>query len=622
MGGGQGLHRFLQSGFLISQGRFLILESLERQLAFTTGVQNHIPFAACRLQPLVGGLQILLQLLPGGRIIVVAAVAFGLIELLLLLHQGSELPQNHLQALLLLALVLLQSGEAFGPLPAALQQGPMVASGRIAFRHQAGLLLLQLPQFRFLLTEQLGQFGFLPSTGQQGFPQFQQTAAQGFGLVLIAAASETEAATPLGEAAPGHRTTAFQQLAIKGYGAGPPQLLTGTGQISKHKRVAEHVGEHLVVDGFKPHQLNGPTDQSRAGIAATRFVPPGKSSSTAGSSGADLVEGQKGQPTGPPAFEQLNGTGGDAIVIHNHLAETGAGGHLQSKTVAVFHFPELGHRPMDSIQPGFQQQPQGTGAATFLQRISAAFQPGDLPFQPRLLLLQPAAGALLDRQGFGGLLQSLLPIRQRLQQGLPVLLQGLELLRHGVAVGAVLSLFLAKLLLPFLFLPQPFLQLLLFLQQRGDCALQFLPPAAATLLFLHPGTGAAGHIRQPAARHLHSRLSLTTGVLGGLKRCVVRIVLEPTGLLLPFLPSTCQVMAQALQFLALLLMQAGLSLQFAAAGIEPGQARLHGQELVFPESLDLLLEGLQFSAGLVELLLSGGDGGGIPQLLSLESRLA
>ena len=154
---------------------------------------------------------------------------------------------------------------------------------------------------------------------------------------------------------------------------------------------------------------------------------------------------------------------------------------------------------MDPIQPCFQQQPQGTGAATFLQSISAAFQPGDLPLQPRLLLLQPAAGALLDRQGIRGLLQCLLPIRQGLQQGLPGLLQGRELLGNGVAVCAVLGLFLAKLLLPFLFLPQPFLELLLFLQQRGDCALQFLTPAASPFLLLRPGTGAAGHIRQPAA---------------------------------------------------------------------------------------------------------------------------
>ena len=103
---------------------------------------------------------------------------------------------------------------------------------------------------------------------------------------------------------------------------------------------------------------------------------------------------------------------------------------------------------------------------------------------------------------------------------------------------------------------------------------------------------------------------------------MVRIVFERTGLLLPLLPSSGQVMAQALQFLALLLMQSGLSLQLAAAGVKPGQARLNGQELVFPEGLDLLLEDLQFSAGLVELLLTRADGGGIPLLLSLESRPA
>ena len=51
-----------------------------------------------------------------------------------------------------------------------------------------------------------------------------------------------------------------------------------------------------------------------------------------------------------------------------------------------------------------------------------------------------------------------------MQQGLPGLLQGCELLLHGVAVGAVLVLLLGELFQPFPFLAQPFLQLLLLLQ--------------------------------------------------------------------------------------------------------------------------------------------------------------
>ena len=37
--------------------------------------------------------------------------------------------------------------------------------------------------------------------------------------------------------------------------------------------------------------------------------------------------------------------------------------------------------------------------------------------------------------------------------------------------------------------------------------MQLLPATAAALLFLHPGAGAARHIRQPAAGHLHRRFS-------------------------------------------------------------------------------------------------------------------
>ena len=132
--------------------------------------------------------------------------------------------------------------------------------------------------------------------------------------------------------------------------------------------------------------------------------------------------------------------------------------------MAILHLSQLGHRAVDAIEAGLQQQAQGSGAAAFLKGIPPALQPSDLPFQAGLLLLQPAAGALLDGQRFGGLLELLFAVGNGLQQGLPGLLQGCELLLHGVAVGAVLVLLLGELFQPFPFLAQPFLQLLLLLQ--------------------------------------------------------------------------------------------------------------------------------------------------------------
>ena len=80
------------------------------------------------------------------------------------------------------------------------------------------------------------------------------------------------------------------------------------------------------------------------------------------------------------------------------------------------HLSQLGHWPVNSFKPRFQQQPQGTGAPAFLQGFAAAIQPSDLPLQFCLLLLQPLAGALLQGEGFHQLLQGgLLPFQFLLQ---------------------------------------------------------------------------------------------------------------------------------------------------------------------------------------------------------------
>jgi len=120
--------------------------------------------------------------------------------------------------------------------------------------------------------------------------------------------------------------------------------------------------------------------------------------------------------------------------------------------MAILHLPELGYRAVDAIESSLQQQAQGPGAAAFLEGVTPALQTGDLPFQAGLLLFQPAAGALLDGQGVGGLLELLFAVGNGLKQGLPGLLQGCELLLHGVTVGAVLLLLLGELLQPFPFL--------------------------------------------------------------------------------------------------------------------------------------------------------------------------
>ena len=81
-------------------------------------------------------------------------------------------------------------------------------------------------------------------------------------------------------------------------------------------------------------------------------------------------------------------------------------------------------------------------------------------------------------------------------------------------------------------------------------------------------------------------------------------------------------MAHTLQPLAFLLVLRGLAIQFAAAGLQSEQFRLHRQQLVFPKGLDLLLQGLQLTGGFPQGLAGSGDGGGIALLLCLDRQLA
>ena len=59
---------------------------------------------------------------------------------------------------------------------------------------------------------------------------------------------------------------------------------------------------------------------------------------------------------------------------------------------------------------------------------------------------------------------------------------------------------------------------------------------------------------------------------------------------LPLLATGGEVLALRLQFLAFLLMEAGLAFQFAVAGVEASQFCLNRQQLVLPQGLHLLLQ--------------------------------
>ena len=56
--------------------------------------------------------------------------------------------------------------------------------------------------------------------------------------------------------------------------------------------------------------------------------------------------------------------------------------------------------------------------------------------------------------------------------------------------------------------------------------MQLLPATAAALLFLHPGAGAARHIRQPPAGHFHRGFSGPAVVFGGAEGVLMGIAFQ------------------------------------------------------------------------------------------------
>ena len=270
--------------------------------------------------------------------------------------------------------------------------------------------------------------------------------------------------------------------------------------------------------------------------------------------------------------------------------------------MGILHLTQLGHGAVDALQPRLQQQPQGAGAAAFLQGLAPGFQPGDLPLQVGLLLLQSLAGALLQCQRLHQLLGLGLLGLEGVQQQLPLLLQLAEGAGHPLAVGGVLLQLLAQFRQAFLLLAPPLTQLLLLRQSRGHLPLQLLALAAALFLLLEPAAAAAGHLAQPPAREFHGGLGGAAIAFGLLEAgAVVRggqfpLLLTQVALL------ARQLVALALQLFGTQLVLLGLARQFAAPGLQACQFRLHGQQAVFTEGLHL---GLQQFEGLGGLLQGG-----------------
>ena len=230
---------------------------------------------------------------------------------------------------------------------------------------------------------------------------------------------------------------------------------------------------------------------------------------------------------------------------------------------------------MNAFQAGLEQKAQGSGAAAFLQGFPPAVLTCDLPFQACLLLLEPSAGALLNGDRLRQLLQPFLAAADRIEQGLPFLVELFLQRLHSAVLSAVLVPFQLQIMFAFLALTQPLHQLLTLRLQRGEGGLQLLPAAAALPLLLHPGARATGHFSQATARELHSPFRAAALLLSSVKRR--RVGAEPKGfgfgLNLP--PASLQVMAQGLQSFALLLVLRGLPFQLAALRIKACQLRLN-----------------------------------------------
>ena len=155
--------------------------------------------------------------------------------------------------------------------------------------------------------------------------------------------------------------------------------------------------------------------------------------------------------------------------------------------MAFINLPELRNMAMNPFQARFEQQPQCSSASAFLQSFPAAVMAGNVALEPRLFLLEPGTGALLNGDRLQELLKLLSATADRLQKRLPLVL---ELLQQGLdplIFRPILVPFLFQLMLSFFVLSKPFQQLLTFLLKRCDATLKVLTLAGALLLLFEPG---------------------------------------------------------------------------------------------------------------------------------------
>ena len=277
----------------------------------------------------------------------------------------------------------------------------------------------------------------------------------------------------------------------------------------------------------------------------------------------------------------------------------------------LLHLPQLGDGAMDTFEAGLQQHAQGAGATALLEGFAAAIEAGDLPLQLGLLLLQAAAGALLQGQGCRQLLEPGLLPGQVYFQLLPFPFGQLRLL-GGAATGICFSGLLgAEFQLALAVLAQPFQQLLQFGLQRRQALAELLALLAALALLLQPAAAAVGHLPQAPAGEVDGRFCIAAGGLGGLQGLFVVVGLEQLQLLAQLGLLAGQLLALTLQGFCIQLVLFRLAGQFPGPCLQTGQFGLHGQQLIFSEGLHL---GLQ--------LFEQGGGGGDFAFLHQQLRLA
>ena len=261
--------------------------------------------------------------------------------------------------------------------------------------------------------------------------------------------------------------------------------------------------------------------------------------------------------------------------------------------MGFLHVAQLGDGTMDALESGLQQQAQGPGAAAFLDGLAPGFHPGDLPLQADLFLFEPLAGALLEGEGFGELLGAGLLGLEVVEELLPLLLERGQGAGDPIAAGGVLLELLLEFAQALLLLTQALDELLLLGLERGELGLEVLALAAALLLLFEPAAAAASHFPEAPAGEFDGGFGAAAVGFGLLEAGLVVGAVQLALLLLEVGLLAAQLHPLALQLFGALLVLLGLAAELPGAGLQTRQLRLHRQQLVFPEGLDLGLQRLE-----------------------------